>query len=262
MSAYRFVELSREGAVAIVTLSDPGTLNAASLTMVDELLDALGRCASDGARALVMTGKGQGFCSGAKLSDAMNVDDPGYDAGKLLESHYNPLMLALRDLPMPFVTAVNGIAAGIGCGMALAGDLIVASETASFLQPFRRIGLAPDSGTAFLLTRAIGRVRAMELLLLGDRLPAATALAWGLVSRVVPADQLMAEAMRLAQDLAAGPTIALKAARDQCWAAPGARFDEMLELERRHQYQAGRTADHREGLRAFLQKRPPRFTGA
>ena len=261
MSGYRFIDLADDGAVAILTLSDPASLNAASLPMVEELLAVFERLPREGARAILLTGAGRGFCSGARLSEDLGVDRPDYDAGAALESHYNPLISAVRALPVPLVTAVNGIAAGIGCAMALAGDIVVAAEGASFVQPFRGIGLAPDSGLAFTLTHAIGRVRAAELLLLGGRLSAATAREWGLVNRVVPSDRLIDEALGVARNLASGPTAALGAARRQCWDALDIGFDEALRRERADQREVGRTADHRKGLAAFLAKRAPRFTG-
>jgi 2-(1,2-epoxy-1,2-dihydrophenyl)acetyl-CoA isomerase len=248
------------GDVAILTMSDPATLNAASFPMVSEFIDALDQ-ASGSARALVITGSGRGFCSGAKLSSDLHIDAPEYDAGAALDTHYNPLMLALRDYPLPIITAVNGAAAGIGCTIALAGDIVIAAQDAYFLQAFRRIGLVPDGGSAYLLAHAIGRARAMEMMLLGEKLPADRALAWGLINRVVPAGNLRAEALTLAQDLASGPTKALREIRRQCWEATESSFTATLARERAQQRDIGRTADHREGVAAFLAKRPAKFTG-
>lgn len=250
----------RIGDVAVLTLSDPATLNAASFEMVAQLRAALDR-ANASARAIVLTGSGRGFCSGAKLSADLGIDSPQYDAGAALDAYYNPLMLALRNSPIPIVTAVNGAAAGIGCNIALAGDIVIAAEDAYFLQAFRRIGLVPDGGSAYLLTHAIGRARSMELMLLGEKLPAERALAWGLINRMVPAGDLRSAALALAQELAAGPTQALREIRRQCWAATESSFAETLEAERVQQRDVGRTADHREGVAAFLAKRPAVFTG-
>jgi 2-(1,2-epoxy-1,2-dihydrophenyl)acetyl-CoA isomerase len=170
-------------------------------------------------------------------------------------------MLTLKALPMPFITAVNGAAAGIGCSFALAGDIVLASEKAFFLQAFRQVGLVPDGGAAYLLTRAAGRVRAMEMMLLGERIPAQKALEWGLVNRVLPSAELEAGALALARDLAAGPTKGLAAIRALCWDALETDYKSQLERERVLQREAGLTADHREGVRAFFEKRPPRFEG-
>jgi 2-(1,2-epoxy-1,2-dihydrophenyl)acetyl-CoA isomerase len=245
--------------VAIIRLNDEKTLNAASPEMVEELRDALDKvCTSS--RALIVTGTGRGFCSGANLR-SLDMNAPDYDAGALIETHYNPLMLQLRALPIPFITAVNGVAAGFGCALALAADLVVAAESSYFLQAFRRVGLVPDCGSAFLLTRAAGRARAMEMMLLGDKIPVTKALEWGLINRVVPANALDHAALALAEELAAGPTRALSAIRKMCWDALETGFGPQLDSERVLQRDAGRTDDHREGVTAFLEKRPACFTG-
>lgn len=261
MTAYRTIVAQRIGDVGLLTLADPQTLNAASLPMVEELLDALERCVADGARALMITGAGRGFCSGANLTSAMDPDSEGYDAGRVLDTHFQPLIRMLRDMPIPVVTAVNGAAAGIGCSIALAGDIIIAGQGAYFLQAFRRIGLVPDGGSAFLLARSIGRVRAMEMMLMGEKIAAAVALEWGLITRMVPDARLADEALRIAADLAAGPTQALFETRRQCWRATEGSLDDALALERGQQRDVGRTLDHREGIAAFRDKRPPQFVG-
>jgi 2-(1,2-epoxy-1,2-dihydrophenyl)acetyl-CoA isomerase len=171
-------------------------------------------------------------------------------------------MRALRDLPIPWISAVHGAAAGVGASIALAADLIVAGESAYFLQAFRRIGLVPDGGATWLLAQSAGRVRAMELMLLGDRLPAPRALEWGLINRVVADDLLQDAALALAQELASGPTRALALIRQAAWAATASDLDTALATERKLQTEAGRSADFQEGVRAFLEKRPARFTGA
>ena len=228
--------------------------------MVEELLDALGE-ESRSKRAIVLTGKGRAFCAGANLGSLVYDHSERYDAGVLLESHFNPLMLAIRDLPVPFITAVNGPAVGVGSTIALAGDLILAAEDAYFLQAFRRVGVIPDAGTAFLLTRAVGRVRAMEMMMLGEKLPAKQAFEWGLVNRVVPKEELDGAATTLARELAAGPTRALAEIRKSCWHALEANFAEQLARDRIVQRAVGHTADHREGIAAFFDKRPAVFTG-
>ncbi|MFZ4069621.1 MAG: enoyl-CoA hydratase/isomerase [Caulobacterales bacterium] len=251
--------------VATITMSDPATLNAAGIDMVVELRAAFEQAAGE-ARAVVFTGEGRGFCSGANLSAGGSAGLSGsagrdsFDAGAALDSHYNPFVTFLRDLPIPFVTAVNGAAAGVGCSFALMGDLIVAGESAYFLQAFRRIGLVPDGGSTYLLPRAIGRARAMEMMLLGDKVPAAKALEWGMINRCVPDGDLLATATRLAQELADGPK-ALAMIRRMSWESLDADWQAQLNRERITQRDAGRTADFAEGVMAFLQKRKASFKG-
>ena len=256
-----------DGPVATVTMNDPATMNAAGIDMAEELADAFARAGKE-ARAVILTGTGRGFCSGANLaSPTMGAASSGdglkeFDAGRGLDSHYNPLVYQMRDLPIPFVTAVNGAAAGIGCSFALLGDLSIAGESAYFLQAFRRIGLVPDGGSTYMLTRAVGRARAMEMMLLGEKIPAAQALDWGLINRVVPDAELMTTAREMALNLANGPTKTLAMIRKIAWAGMDATWDEQLQAERVVQRDAGRTADFREGVAAFLMKRPAQFTGA
>jgi 2-(1,2-epoxy-1,2-dihydrophenyl)acetyl-CoA isomerase len=258
-TSYRSILVNAVGDVALIRLNDEKSLNAASAQMVDELLDALGKAAVT-RRAIVLTGAGRAFCSGANLGK-VDFHDPGYDAGELLESHFNPLMMAIRDLPVPIVTAVNGPAVGVGSTIALAGDLVLASEGAYFLQAFRRIGVVPDSGTAYLLTRSVGRARAMEMILLAEKISAQKAFGWGLINRVLPAAELDQASLALAKDLAAGPTRTLAAIRKSCWHALDTDFQGQLENDRVVQRAVGATADHREGVAAFFAKRPAVFTG-
>jgi 2-(1,2-epoxy-1,2-dihydrophenyl)acetyl-CoA isomerase len=256
---YSKIICETRGDVAIIRLNDEKTLNAVTPAMTEELRDALDQvCASS--RALILTGIGRGFCSGANLG-ALDLGAPDFDGGAVLEAHYNPLMLQLRALPIPFVAAVNGVAAGLGCALALAADLIVAAESSYFLQAFRRVGLVPDGGSAFLLTRGAGRARAMEMMLLGDMIAATKALEWGLINRVVPAIELDDAALALAEDLAAGPTKTLSAIRKMCWDALESGFAPQLDRERVLQREVGRSADFREGVAAFLEKRSARFNG-
>jgi 2-(1,2-epoxy-1,2-dihydrophenyl)acetyl-CoA isomerase len=183
------------------------------------------------------------------------------DAGKALDSHYNPLIKMMRTHPHPIITAVNGAAAGVGCSIALMGDLILAGQSAYFLQAFRRIGLVPDGGSTYLLPRMIGRARAMEMTLFGDKLAADKALDWGLINRVVEDDQLLTEAHAYARKLADGPTQALAMIRDLIWQAEDNDFDGQLQAERFAQRTAGRQPDFKEGVMAFLEKRPANFSG-
>ena len=263
--AYSKIKTSVADGIGVITLADPSTLNAAGLDLMDELQQAFAAMKADAAvRCVVLTGEGRGFCSGANLSGrgpAADTPDPeGPDAGASLEAVYNPFVTSLREYPVPIVTAVNGVAAGVGCSLALMGDIIVAAESAYFLQAFRRIGLVPDGGSTYLLPRLIGKARAMEMALLGDKVPAKTALEWGLVNRCVADDQLMATAMELAKALATGPK-ALGAIRKLVWESLDEEWSAQLHAERVAQRTAGRTEDSREGILAFLQKRPAEFKG-
>lgn len=255
------IETECKDGIGIVRLNDPATLNALDLAMVEAIGMALDTLSDS--RCIVLTGAGKAFSSGANLQGGGNAgaaaDD--LDMGSTLESHINPLMTRLRDLPVPWISSVRGAAAGVGCALALAADLIVASEESYFLQAFARIGLIPDGGSTFLLARAAGRVRAMEMILLGDRIPATRALDWGLINRVVPDDALEDETMTLATRLAAGPTKSLGYARRVAWTGAEAGWEESLAAERKLQREAGQTADFAEGVTAFLQKRPAAFTG-
>ncbi len=256
------VSYSLENGVAVIRLNDPATMNAAGIDMIDELFAAFKKASSE-ARAVVLTGEGRGFCSGANLSGnaAGGAVGRDRDAGAALESHYNPFMTMLKDFPVPIVTAVNGAAAGVGCSLALVGDMIVAGESAYFLQAFRRIGLVPDGGSSYMLPRAIGRARAMEMMLLGDKLPAPKALEWGLINRCVPDHELMPTAMAIAEELARGPK-ALALIRKLVWDSLDNDWRDQLAKERDTQAVAGKTADFAEGVTAFLQKRPAQFKGA
>lgn len=261
--AYSKIELERDGGVAIIRLNDPATLNAVTIQTIEEIGAALDEITGS-ARAMILTGAGRGFCSGANLTSGMGVGqtDGPPDGGRVLETHINPLMLRLRDLSIPWISAVKGSAAGVGCSFALAADIVVAGESAFFLQAFARIGLVPDGGSSWLLSRAIGRQRAMEMMLLGERIPAAKAFEWGMVNRLVADDDLMPTALTLAKQLATGPTRSLAMIRRMAWSASDASFEEAMQTERNNQREAGRTADHREGVMAFIQKRPANFTGA
>ena len=261
--AYRKIRLDIDGAIAVVTLADPATLNAASLDMVEELIDAFARIAdpASGVRATILTGEGRGFCSGAHLGDARTLGDADVpDLGAALESHYRPFVEAIRNSPTPVVAAVNGVCAGIGCAFALACDLVLAAESATFILAFRRIGLVPDGGLTWLLPRLVGKARAMEAILLGDPIPAATAADWGLVNRVLAEAELMPAVRHLAGRLCTGPK-SLGLMRQLVWQGLDAPLTAHLEAERAAQTEAGRTADFREGVHAFLEKRPTNFTG-
>ncbi|CDO60938.1 Enoyl-CoA hydratase [Candidatus Phaeomarinobacter ectocarpi] len=264
------VKVDMDGDVAILTLNDPKALNAVSPDMLEGLADALEwiDTPDNGVRCVVMTGEGRGFCAGANLAGGRPGERPGEqrsnaqpDAGQALEQKYHPILRKIRKLKMPFVTAVNGPAAGVGMSFALMGDMVLAAKSSYFLQAFRRIGLVPDGGSTYLLPRLIGVARAKELSLLGEKLPADTALSWGLINRVYEDDALIGEAMKMAKDLASGPTRTLGLIREAYADSFDNTYEEQLDKERWLQREAGRTDDFKEGVKAFLEKRPAEFKG-
>ena len=261
------LKLDIDGAIATMTLNDPDALNATSLPMLESMDTALEFVANpeNNIRCLIITGAGRGFCAGANLAPSGGVGRSGdnskqYDPGAGLEKIYHPLMRKLRNLPCPIVSAVNGPCAGVGMSFALMADMVVAAQSAFFLQAFRRIGLVPDGGATYLLPRLIGMARAKELTLMGDRLPAETALEWGLINRLVADDELMTQARSLAETLAQGP-MSLGLIRGLLWDSVDANYEEQLNNERWAQRTAGQTQDHREGVKAFNEKRDADFVG-
>ena len=247
------------GGVATITMLRPGLTHQSRR----ELLDVVREVAADGSvRAVVLTGTGRAFCVGQDLGQ--HVEALRGDAAtslSVVEEEYNPLVLALAGLRVPVVVAVNGACAGAGLGIALAGDLRVAAAGAKFATAFAGIGLCSDSALASRLVPSVGGSRAAELLLLPEPFLAESAAAWGLVHRVVPPEQVLAEAQALAARLAAGPTAALRAIKTVLATAATDSLEDTLALEARLQTDLGRTADHREAVEAFLEKRAPRFTG-
>lgn len=244
-------------AVATVTLNRPDSLNALNAAMLGEIRAAVESLADRGARCLLLTGEGRGFSSGADLAGGGLPDD----VGAALEAHFNPLIEAIFALPIPVVAAVAGPCAGAGCSLALAADLVVAGRSAYFLQAFINIGLIPDAGATWLLPRLAGRARAMEMMMLGERIPAAQAESWGLINRVVDDDALASEAVALATRLAQGPTMAYGLLRRLARDAEQHGLTEALAAERVAQRDAGRTEDFKSAVTAFLQKQQPRFEG-
>src|SRR4051812_48740611 len=256
--AYEHIRLEQSpAAVATITIARPDRLNALSGQTVDELRAAVEEAGSSGARCLLLTGEGRGFSSGADLAGGGLPED----AGAALEKHFNPLVEALFALPIPVVAAVNGPCAGAGCSLALAADIVIAGRSAYFLQAFVNIGLIPDAGATWLLPRMVGRARALEMMMLGERLEAERALEWGLISRVVDDEDLASEAVALATQLAEGPTVALGLIRKLVRGSQNASLSEALAAERIGQREVGRTEDFRSAVAAFLQKRQPRFAG-
>lgn len=267
--SYEAIELKFDGGIARLTLNDPDALNAVSGAMIKELNQAADEIAdpANGARVVLWTGKGRGFCSGANLATASGGDSGSaprggeLDAGSVLDSAYHPFVRKMRNLDMPVVNAINGVAAGAGMSFALLGDIILAARSAYFLQAFSRIGLVPDAGSTYLLPRKIGVARAMELSLLAEKLPAEKALDWGLINAVHDDDKLMEEAEKIAQKLANGPTVAYSRIRKLYRDTFENSFEEQILSERLFQRECGVSSDFMEGVGAFLQKRKAEFTG-
>ena len=254
------VELDAAAGVATVTLNRPDALNALTVPMKEALLAALRRLERDKAvRAVILTGAGRAFCAGQDLRERLEPD--AAPLGVEVRERYNPIIRAMRGMPKPIVGAINGVAAGAGASLAMACDIRVASEAASFALAFGRVGLVPDSGATWFLPRLVGAARAAELALLNDSVGADDALRLGLVGRVVAPDQLATEAKAIAARLADGAPRAIALTKRALNAAWDHDLDAALEYEAHLQDLAGRTKDHAEGMAAFMDKRPPRFSG-
>lgn len=268
MTTHEFpkVLLEIDGAVAKLIMNDPPVMNAAGGEMVGGMMQALNviERPGSGVRCVVWTGQGRGFCTGANLSGgagSQSNDVDARDAGLGLETIYHPFLRRIMNLKVPVLTAVNGPAAGVGMSFALMGDMILAARSAYFLQAFRRIGLVPDGGSTWLLPRLVGVARAKELSLLGEKLSSEKALEWGLINRVYDDEELMPAAMKLAHELASGPTVSLGQIRSLYNRSMDRSYEEQLDAERWAQLIAGRSKDFAEGVTAFLQKRPAQFKG-
>jgi 2-(1,2-epoxy-1,2-dihydrophenyl)acetyl-CoA isomerase len=257
----RSVLVDRHEGWTAITLNRPDRLNAFNADMHRQFLAALDDAAADlSCRAVLLTGAGRGFCAGQDLSDRMQSDGP-VDLGATLEATYNPLIRRIRGLRKPVVCAVNGVAAGAGANIAFACDIVIAARSAKFIQAFVKIGLLPDSGGTFFLPRLIGDARARALAMLGGPIGAEQAEAWGLIWKTVDDKDLPAEAARLAAHLATQPTEGIALIKEALNASTANTLDAQLDLERDLQRRAGHTPDYAEGVRAFMEKRPPRFTG-
>lgn len=251
--------VSRSGDVAIITMNRPTRMNAMSMEMVEGMITAVEE-AGRSARALLITGAGRAFCSGADLQGGPALEE-GADMGLSLEQAVNPLLNRIADLTIPVVTAINGAAAGAGAGLALAGDFALAGRSAYFLLAFVNVGLVPDAGLSFLLPRLVGRQRALAMMMLGEKLPAETAESWGLIHRAVADDELMDQALQLATRLAAGPTRSYGIIRRNMRISLDGDWTQTLQAERIGQRDAGHSADFREGVAAFTERRKPVFQG-
>jgi len=258
----RAILLDVRDGVARVTLNRPDRLNSFTVAMHGELRAALDEVKTDASvRVLLLTGAGRGFCAGQDLADrAVAPGDAPVDLGQSIETYYRPLVLTLRMLPMPVVCAVNGVAAGAGANIALACDIVVATKSASFIQAFCKIGLIPDSGGTYFLPRLAGTARAMGLAMLGDKLPAEQAAAWGLIWKCVDDAEFAGAVEALVGDLARAPTRGLAAIKRALYAEDNT-LAAQLDLERDLQRELGYSEDYREGVAAFLGKRAPNFSG-
>lgn len=258
---YQNILFSVQDGIARITLNRPDKLNSFTAAMHLELRDAVARTTAAKARVLLITGAGRGFCAGQDLGERQMANPAEIDLGHTLDTYYAPLIKSLRALDIPVLCAVNGVAAGAGASLALAGDIVVAARSASFVQAFTKIGLLPDAGGTWALPKLVGNARALGLALLGDKLSAAQAAEWGLIWQCIDDDAFAAEVQRLAERLAQAPTQALARTKHAIYAAAGNTLAQQLDLERDAQRALGRSHDYREGVAAFHAKRPAQFRG-
>jgi len=261
--SYQTILFEIDAGVARLTLNRPDRLNSFNVQMHQEVREALARvAASKEARVLVFTGAGRGFCAGQDLSDrAVAPGGQGVDLGDSIETYYKPLVMTLRNLPMPVIGAINGVAAGAGANLALACDLVIATRSASFVQAFCKLGLVPDSGGTWFLPRLVGNARAMGLAMLGDKLSAEQAAQWGLIWRCVEDAEFKSTVDQLATQLAAAPTQGLARTKQAIYESWDQTLELQLNRERDYQRELGRSQDYAEGVAAFTEKRTPKFVG-
>jgi 2-(1,2-epoxy-1,2-dihydrophenyl)acetyl-CoA isomerase len=257
--AYETIDFKLENGIARLTLNRPDRLNSFTVQMHGEVRDALGKLES--ARVLVLTGTGRGFCAGQDLNDRAVSPGEAVDLGHSVENYYNPLIRTLTSLPMPVIARVNGVAAGAGANIAFACDIVIAAKSAKFIQSFASIGLIPDSGGTWVLPRLVGQARALGLALTAEPLPAEKAADWGLIWKAVEDEALDQETDALAARFAQAPTRGLAAIKKMIRQSWDHSLDEELDLQRDMMRELGHSADYREGVAAFMEKRTPKFTG-
>jgi 2-(1,2-epoxy-1,2-dihydrophenyl)acetyl-CoA isomerase len=259
---FNAILLDISAGVATITLNRPDKLNSFTGGMHAELKQAMQIIRAErGMRVLMITGAGRGFCAGQDLAERMMGNSEKADVGSSLEKNYNPLLKELRALPYPVICAVNGVAAGAGCNLALACDIVIAAKSAAFIQAFSRIGLIPDAGGTYTLPRLVGTARAMAAAMLAEKIGAEQAAQWGMIWKCVDDSQLMPEANGLALQLAGQATRALGLTKRAIYASANNTFEQQLDLERDLQREAAKSEDFREGVAAFMEKRPAKFTG-
>ena len=257
---YECIKFELTASTARISLNRPDKLNSFTVQMHEEPADALTRVEAQGVRVLLLTGEGRGFCAGQDLSERQMSSDE-VDLGHTIETYYAPLVRRLRAMPWPVVVGVNGVAAGAGANLALAGDIVIASESASFIQPFCRLGLLPDTGGTYFLPRLVGEARAKGLALLGEKLSATQAAQWGLIWEAVADEAFSARLDALCEHFASAPTKGLAATKQVIQDSLSHSLDQQLDLERDTMRQLGKTADYAEGVDAFMNKRQPQFKG-
>ena len=261
---YQTIQFELRDAVCVITLNRPESLNALTLAVAAEFKAAAASAVEQKARAIVLTGAGRAFCAGGDLREMQRIASSNGRVEAFFDEplrELNECIRLIRQTPLPFIAAVNGAASGGGCNLALACDLVIAAENARFNQAFIKIGLTPDCGGTFILPRLVGWRRATQLMMTGEVTTASQALSMGMINAVVADDQLIAQAMAMAENLAQAPTAAIGRIKELLDASTNNDYGEQLELEREIQLKSGLTRDFKEGVAAFIEKRPPKFVG-